>query len=89
MSGNGTFGWFMRLWAGLLAIDVNEGAKTPIYLATSPEVEGISGKYFAKLKQIASSPASHDEGAAHRLWQLSLDLTEAEPKLTTEMGVAD
>lgn len=89
MAGKGAFGWFMRRWAGLLAIDVEQGAKTPIYLAVSPEVEGISGKYFAKTRQISSSRASYDEPAAHRLWQLSDELTEAEPKLANEMGAAD
>jgi NAD(P)-dependent dehydrogenase (short-subunit alcohol dehydrogenase family) len=89
MVGNGIFGWFMRLWAGLFAIDVQQGASTPIYLATSPEVEGISGKYFDKQRQAPSSPASYDEPAAHRLWALSDELTEAEPKLATEMGTAD
>jgi NAD(P)-dependent dehydrogenase (short-subunit alcohol dehydrogenase family) len=89
MAGNGIFGWFMRLWAGNFGIDVQQGARTPIYLATSPEVEGISGKYFDKERQVPSSPASYDEPAAHRLWALSDDLTEAEPKLATEMGAAD
>src|SRR5512140_3630369 len=47
-----------------------EGAQTSIYLATSPEVEGVSGKYFAKCKAVPSSPASYDTAAAQRLWQV-------------------
>jgi retinol dehydrogenase-12 len=74
-AGNGVFGWFMRRWAGLLAIGVEEGAKTSIYLATSPEVEGITGRYFLKQKPVPSSPASRDELAALRLWRLSEELT--------------
>jgi NAD(P)-dependent dehydrogenase (short-subunit alcohol dehydrogenase family) len=75
MAGNGALGWFMRGWAGLLAISSVEGAQTSIYLASSPEVEGVTGKYFDKQKAIASSAASLDETAARRLWQLSEQLT--------------
>ncbi|MDB5353482.1 MAG: dehydrogenase, short-chain alcohol dehydrogenase like protein [Planctomycetota bacterium] len=74
-AGNGLFGWFMRRWASLLAMSPENGAKTSIYLATSPEVDGVTGQYFAKQKPIASSPASRDESAARRLWQLSEELT--------------
>ena len=41
-----------------------QGAQTSIYLATSPKVEGVTGKYFVKCKPIASSPASYDEATA-------------------------
>jgi NAD(P)-dependent dehydrogenase (short-subunit alcohol dehydrogenase family) len=51
-----------------------KGAATSIYLASSPEVEGVTGTYFADSKPKASSPASHDNAAAARLWQISLDL---------------
>jgi retinol dehydrogenase 12 len=75
MAGNGALGWFMRRWARLFAVSAEEGAKTSVYLATSPEVAGVTGKYFAKQKVVASSPASRDEAAARRLWQLSEELT--------------
>lgn len=74
-SGNGAFGWFMRQWAGLLGISAEEGADTAVYLATSPEVEGVSGKYFVRREPVESSPASRDAGAAARLWRLSGELT--------------
>lgn len=48
-----------------------EGARTVIYLAASPEVEGISGKYFIAEKPVPSSPASYDEEIARRLWEAS------------------
>lgn len=51
-----------------------EGAKTSIYLATSPEVEGMTGKYFTDGKPVASDPASYDEMAQERLWKLSLEM---------------
>ena len=52
----------------------DKGAATSIYLAFSPEVDGVTGTYFAGRKPKASSPASHDTAAAARLWQISLDL---------------
>jgi retinol dehydrogenase-12 len=75
MAGNGALGWFMRRWAGLFGVSAEEGAKTSINLATSPEVEGVTGKYFARQKEVASSPASLDVAAARRLWDLSEELT--------------
>ncbi len=52
-----------------------KGAETAVYLATSPEVEGVTGKYFVDMKQKYSSRASQDTEAARRLWQISEDLT--------------
>jgi NAD(P)-dependent dehydrogenase (short-subunit alcohol dehydrogenase family) len=45
-----------------------EGAKTSIYLASSPEVEGVSGKYFDDCKPKRSSRESYDESLASKLW---------------------
>ncbi len=53
----------------------DQGAQTSIYLASSPEVEGVSGKYFVDCKPVDSSPISHDQGLAEKLWQVSLELT--------------
>ncbi len=52
-----------------------QGAATSIYLACSPQVEGVTGSYFVGCKPKASSRSSYDTGAAARLWQISLDLT--------------
>lgn len=51
------------------------GAETSIYLAASPEVEGVTGKYFERKKPVASSRQSYDEAAARRLWEVSERLT--------------
>ncbi len=51
------------------------GAATSIYLASSPEVEGVSGKYFSDGKERQSSNASYDVGAARRLWEISAQMT--------------
>jgi retinol dehydrogenase-14 len=52
-----------------------KGAETIVYLASSPEVEGVSGKYFINGKEARSSKASYDEAMAKRLWEVSAQLT--------------
>ena len=51
-----------------------QGAATSIYLASSPDVEGTTGKYFANSRPEMSSRSSYDKTAAVRLWQISADL---------------
>ena len=51
------------------------GAETSIYLATSPEVEGVTGKYFDDRRAVRSSTESYDEAIAEKLWQVSKQLT--------------
>ncbi len=51
------------------------GAETSIFLASSPEVEGITGKYFTKKKAKPSSKESYNEDNAKRLWDVSLEMT--------------
>lgn len=51
------------------------GAKTSIYCASSPEIEGVSGKYYKKRKEAKSVKASYDEELAKKLWELSVKLT--------------
>ena len=74
----GNNGWLLRfflpLWR-IWAMGPDEGAETSIYLASSPEVEGVSGKYFYQKKAIPSSRYSHGEAAAERLWQISAEMT--------------
>jgi retinol dehydrogenase-14 len=52
------------------------GAETSIHLAASPEVEGVSGKYFSAKKAVRSSPETYDEATARRLWELSEAMTQ-------------
>jgi len=55
-----------------------KGAATSLYLASSPEVEGVTGKYFVNRKAVPSSPVSYDEALQERLWELSLRQTGQE-----------
>ena len=52
-----------------------QGADTLIWLAVSPDVEGVSGKYFSDRKEIEAKEIAYDEGARRRLWEVSEDLT--------------
>ncbi|MDH5508092.1 MAG: short-chain dehydrogenase, partial [Anaerolineae bacterium] len=61
----------------LSAIDVEEGARTSIYLASSPEVQGVTGKYFYQQQEKKSSKASYDAASAQRLWEISEEMTAA------------
>jgi NAD(P)-dependent dehydrogenase (short-subunit alcohol dehydrogenase family) len=45
-----------------------KGAETPIYLASSPELEGVNGRYFEEKKEMKSSKRSYDRLTTERLW---------------------
>jgi NAD(P)-dependent dehydrogenase (short-subunit alcohol dehydrogenase family) len=47
------------------------GAEPLVYLAASPEVAGVSGRFFDRCEETRSSAASYDEAAARRLWEES------------------
>jgi NAD(P)-dependent dehydrogenase (short-subunit alcohol dehydrogenase family) len=63
------------LWIRLTGKTAQEGAETPIYLASSPEVAQVNGQYFADQEPKRSSEASYDRAAWKRLWTLSEELT--------------
>lgn len=52
-----------------------EGARTSIYLARSPDVEGVTGEYFIKCRIAKPSSRARDDASARRLWELSEKLT--------------
>lgn len=53
-----------------------EGARTSVYLASSPKVEKISGKYFENCKPVQSSPITYDQELQEKLWQISMALAK-------------
>ena len=74
--------WFSRV-ARLFKVfykNPSEGAEGPLYLAASPEVEGVTGEYFKGTERVNASVAAYDEKRAARLWQRSLELTSYSPK---------
>ena len=56
-----------------------KGAATSIYLASSPDVADVSGKYFAKCAPVASSKQSIDVALQEKLWELSVRQTTGSP----------
>lgn len=76
--GGNSESWWMvgiiKLTKAWFAIDNDAGARTSVHLASSPEVDGVSGGYFAKCKAKRPSSQALDEGAASRLWKVTEDL---------------
>jgi NAD(P)-dependent dehydrogenase (short-subunit alcohol dehydrogenase family) len=56
-----------------------KGARTSVYLASSPEVDGVSGQYFVKCKPRSPQRWAQDSEAARQLWQVSEDLVGLAP----------
>ncbi len=71
---NGLLGKVMTALVAPFFQSPEKGASTSIYLATSPEVEGVSGKYFAKCKPLEPKPWAKDDAAAKKLWDISREL---------------
>jgi NAD(P)-dependent dehydrogenase (short-subunit alcohol dehydrogenase family) len=67
----GPFKWLMER----ISLTPEQGADNTIYLASSPDVEGITGKYFVKREAASSSPQSYDVDLARRLWETSERIT--------------
>jgi retinol dehydrogenase-14 len=78
----GAFRVFLRL-ARPFQTSPEAGAQTPVYLATSPQVAEVSGRYFEKYAPAESSALSRDPAAAKRLWQLSTQLSGLDAELPT------
>jgi len=53
-----------------------QGAKTPIYLASSPDVDGISGQFFVNRKPKTANKVAYDTDMTARLWRVSADLVK-------------
>ena len=68
--------WMTRIFSFIsrFARTPEKGAETVIYLAASPEVEGVSGGYFHDCKPIAPTAAGQDDAVAERLWHVSEQL---------------
>jgi len=58
-------------FGGLSGGSIAQGAETPVYLATSPEVAGVTGKYFVRSRETPPAPQALDDAAARKLWEIS------------------
>ena len=68
-------GAFFQWMAKTFFPSAEKASATAIYLASSPEVEGVTGKYFEKCKAVPSSALSNDETVAKKLWEVSAKMT--------------
>lgn len=60
-----------KAMAAWFALTPEDGARTTVHVATAPELEGTTGRYFEKCQEATPAPAALDEAAARRLWDLS------------------
>lgn len=60
-------GFFMRF----VGLTPEQGAQTSVYLATSPDVKNVTGKYWEKSKAVPSGGTSYDETTWTRMWEVS------------------
>jgi len=72
---SGGLGSFVVKTAKKFALTPEEGAKTIIYLSSSAEVDGVSGKYFHKCQQELPSAEAQNDADARRLWDISVQLS--------------
>jgi NAD(P)-dependent dehydrogenase (short-subunit alcohol dehydrogenase family) len=64
----------VRAFARLMFTTPEKGARTSVYLACSPEVEGVTGRYFVSCKDAKTDPLAQDEALARELWNVSAKL---------------
>jgi retinol dehydrogenase 12 len=75
-SNNGrAVGVTIRVLATLFGVTSTQGADTIAYLASSPEVGSVSGRYFYRREEVRSSAISYDDDLAGRLWTACEELT--------------
>ena len=67
----GFWGIGIRLGKLFAAISVPRGAETPVYVASAPELEGVTGKYFDKCHEREPNAAARNDADGERLWKAS------------------
>ena len=59
--------WFMKLFM----LSNEQGAKTPLYCATAPELQSVSGRYYVRCHEARANPLAEDAALAGELWTRS------------------
>lgn len=67
----GWWGWAIALGKRVMAIPVERGAETPVYVASSPDLASVSGVYFDKCRESEPDPPARNDVDAERLWSES------------------
>lgn len=65
----------ISLFTPLVGRSPAKGAESSIYLASSPDVEGVTGKYFYNSRAVPASPRAADRAVARKLWEVSAEMT--------------
>ena len=75
--GRGSGRWFDLLQSAISVFmkTPEQGAATSIHLASAPELDGVSGRYFADKKEKQPMPHASDPALARKLWEISETLT--------------
>jgi NAD(P)-dependent dehydrogenase (short-subunit alcohol dehydrogenase family) len=80
----GAFGAATGFFTALFGISSERGAQTSIFLASDPSVAGVTGKYFVRGRETASSPRSYDMESGARVWDvLALQTGSSTDSVTT------
>ena len=70
----GPFGFVLKIGSPFM-MSPEKGAETSVYLASSPDVADVTGRYFVKKREASASSEATDDAAAARLWEASLALS--------------
>jgi NAD(P)-dependent dehydrogenase (short-subunit alcohol dehydrogenase family) len=84
--GGGMLTWLGPLLTSLFKLTAKspeEGAELSVYLASSPEVEGVSGKYFKEKQAAGEADAGYDRATARQLWGISSEMTGLSPLIVS------
>ena len=76
----------LRSGMAMIGKGAKQGSETVVYLATSQQVSGVTGKYFVDCAPASSSPLSLDREAAGQLWNISVQLTELSSQLASQQS---
>jgi NAD(P)-dependent dehydrogenase (short-subunit alcohol dehydrogenase family) len=82
---NGPLAQFIMKAGRVFLKTPEQGARTTIYLASSPQVEGITGKYYSDCKEKTSSRESYDLNIARRLWNVTAQMTGVDPEASVAL----
>ena len=69
--------WLLRRIPSLLALPEGAAARTPVYVAFSPDLDGVSGKFFSQCRETKTKQITYDNSVAVTLWDVSQKLYES------------
>jgi len=82
------FPWIVKRIPSLLAFP-ERAAITPVYVASSPDLDGVSGRFFLRCRTTRTKHITYDIDAAHRLWNKSEALCESGATALSQISQID